>query len=569
MGDNYTVSKIVPRDYQVEAHDATFNYFQYNPVGDPLIGLPTGTGKGLVIAMIMTSITAGFPGEKVICATHVKELVDQNYIELKKYWPAANVGIHSQGLRRRDVVQPNIFANIQSMRKTLERYPNAFGNVGILIVDEAHLVDDKDGGNYDFVIKCLKEVNPYLRIIGLTATPYRLKSGLLTESGIFTDFCYNKTSLAKFNEFVHKGYLCKLLSKRTDVFINTDDVQIIGGEFNQKQLEEVSAIEAITEGAIREALHYGASRESWLVFTSGIMHCEQVAKCLDKYNISVDFAHSKRSVVENDKAIRDFKSGKIRSLVNANMLTTGFNCPQIDLIIDLAATNSPVRHVQKYGRGTRPYYNEIRDKRKDNCLVLDFARNTNRLGPINDPVVPMPRGKGGPKGVAPIKECSNCNIFNHISARFCEACGQEFPIEIKIRQTASQNVVMKGIGDENDKSVQIWVTLRSVGYEKRKSFKSGKDMFVVNYFGKDDSGKSHSVKEHIMPDHEKAYPKMLAKKWWSDVTRGLSKSDIIPMPSTVDIIDSLKEQLKKPTRILVEPDKKDDKFYSVLQREFS
>jgi DNA repair protein RadD len=151
---------------------------------------------------------------------------------------------------------------------------------------------------------------------------------------------------------------------------------------------------------------------------------------------------------ERDANIADFKAGKYRACVNADVLTTGFDFPALDCIILLRPTNSPGMHVQILGRGTRPVYLDGFDlstkegrlasmaaSAKQNCLVLDFAGNTQRLGPINDPRIPRKKGEG--TGDIPIKMCNYCGCLCHISVRECDNCGEEFKFEEKITAVAS------------------------------------------------------------------------------------------------------------------------------------
>src|SRR5690606_36427951 len=131
---------------------------------------------------------------------------------------------------------------------------------------------------------------------------------------------------------------------------------------------------------------------------SGIEHAEHIAEFLTRFGIDCAAVHSKQSAEYNDKAILAFKEGSLRAIVNYGKLTTGFNHPGIDAIAMFRPTMSVPLWVQMLGRGTRPA-----DGKKD-CLVLDYARNTPRLGPINDPVIPRRKGEGG--GDPPVKVCN-------------------------------------------------------------------------------------------------------------------------------------------------------------------
>ena len=131
-----------------------------------------------------------------------------------------------------------------------------------------------------------------------------------------------------------------------------------------------------------------------------------------------------------------FKSGiPSQAIINYSKLTTGFNHPAIDLLVDLRPTMSIPLHIQKLGRGTRPA------EGKENCMVLDFARNVPRLGPINDPIIP--RKKGEKPGDVPVKICENCGAYNHTTAKVCCNCGEEFVFKIKITAKSGNAEIIK------------------------------------------------------------------------------------------------------------------------------
>ena len=172
-----------------------------------------------------------------------------------------------------------------------------------------------------------------------------------------------------------------------------------------------------------------------MIFASGVEHSEHVAECLRDHGVTAVALHSEVGDTERSQILADFKSGKIQAVTNNNILTTGFDHPGIDLIGVLRPTQSTGLWVQMLGRGTRPCTG------KTNCLVLDFAGNTRRLGPINDPVLPRKKGEKGP-GQAPVRVCEHCLTYNPASARFCIECGAEFPREHKLATTAYTEEVM-------------------------------------------------------------------------------------------------------------------------------
>lgn len=422
------------RWYQTEAVESVFDYFAEGNVGNPVIALPTGTGKSVVIARLAQRILKTWPGQRMMMLTHVKELVEQNALKLQAIWPTAPMGIYSAGLRQRDTVMPIIFGGVASVANCTPM----FGHRDLMLIDEAHLLSPKDGSMYQEIIHELKVINPWLKIIGLTATPFRLGQGMITDGGIFTDICYDQTGTEAFNRLISEGYLCTLVPRRTKVE-RQSEVMLMGanGDFSGAALEADAAQKDVTYKALVELCENGQDRHSWLVFASTIDDADYIADTLRNFGVSAAAIHSKMKRSDCDKIIVAYKRGEIRCLVNMGMLTTGFDHPPLDLIAVLRRTMSPVLWVQMLGRGTRP----SPDTGKENCLVLDFAGNTRRLGPINDPQIPRKKGKG--TGDAPVKICEHCGTYNHASVRVCSFCGEEFEFETKIVARAGEEELIR------------------------------------------------------------------------------------------------------------------------------
>lgn len=430
------------RWYQREAVDALFEYFRENPgyepngnviARNPLICLPTGTGKSHVISDFVREAMYMHPQTRVMMATHVKELIEQNASKLTEAWPLAPLGIYSAGLKSKDFMQPIVFGGVQSMVKKVE----IFGKRDLLVIDEAHLLSPKNDTSYQKLIDGLKLANPYLKVIGLTATRWRLGLGCLTNGNIFTDIVYDQCTIDGFTRLIAEGYLSPLIPKRTKTELDISNVGMANGEFRPGELQDAVDKYETTYAALQEVVQEGWNRRSWLLFASGIDHAEHIGELLNSaFGIPTCVIHSKKSDTENADSLAKWKRGEYRAAVNMNSLTTGVDNPMCDLIGMLRPTMSSGLWVQMLGRGTRVFPG------KDNCLVLDFAGNTRRLGPINDPVIPRPKGDG-PPGDAPVKICPQCGCYNHTTVRICIVCGYEFPAHENINNTASTDELIR------------------------------------------------------------------------------------------------------------------------------
>lgn len=544
---------LIPRDYQHDAHGKLWSYFETDD-GNPLVLMPTGTGKSLIPAMFIQSMFALYPGSRCMMATHVETLIEQNFAKLVEAWPAAPAGIFSAGLGRRDAHLPITFGGVQSM------YDKAviFGRIDILFIDEAHLVSPKEAGMYAQLIEALKAINPKLKIIGLTATGWRTDNGPLVGGGIFTDVAVDMTTLEAWNWFVDVGYLAPLVSKRTQLHIDADGVPMLGGEYNMRRLEEHVDKIHITRQAVEELLWWAdqENRNCWMVFATGVNHCEHIVEVMQEYGIDAVAIHSKSK--NPGDLIRDFKAGRYRAAVSMNKLTTGVDIPQIDLIGVMRHTMSSSLWVQMLGRGTRPVFapgwnlhnwqerlRAIAASVKPNgCRVCDFARNTENLGPINDPIVPERRkkGKGGRTGKAPIKICAKCLEHNHPSARFCKACEDEFPLNVYMDGVSSDlDVMVRAPVLQPDPVVEL-LDVVNVTYNVHNK-KNKPTSLRVSYFCKGTGNMPRMFSEYICLEHH-GPARDRAERWWRERCGTVT-------PDTVARAIDQRDKLRIPQRIRV------------------
>lgn len=539
------------RDFQIEGHLALYNYFE-EANGNPLLCYPTGTGKSFLNAGIAFDILMKWPNQRILMLTHVKKLIEQNLEKLLMLWPNAPVGIYSAGLNQKDTIQPLIFGAVASVVNNIA----AFGHRDLIIIDEAHLVSPDENTMYQIIIKCLTEINPFLKVIGLTATPYRAGQGLLTETGLFTDICFDLTGIGPFNRFIEEGYLAPLIPKRTNIEIDTSDIKINRGDFAQNQLND--ATEKVLYEALKETVERAYDRNCWLVFCSGIKPSEHAAEILQSFGVSALAIHSKLTDSECDKRFEAFQRGEVKAIVGNNKFTTGFDFAPIDFICMLRSTMSTNLWVQMLGRGTRPYdcnntakYIQGFDYVKQNCLVLDFGGNSKRLGPVNDPQ--LPRKKGDKEGEMPIKICDNnntkdnkgCGIYNHPSARFCggkpylsnEGCGAEFVFKTKLVKTAGTDELIRGINFEH--TIETF-NVDKVIYHRHNKIGSEPSIKVSYWSG------LKRFTEYVCPQH-KGYAFTRFKQWWFQRTN-------FELPKSTDEALVMISQLRTPKQIVVRTD---------------
>lgn len=506
------------RPYQQAAITSIYGYFQSHN-GNPLVVIPTAGGKSLVMAAFIEGVLKAWPDQRILIVTHVRELIAQNHAEMIGLWPEAPAGIYSAGLGKREAQARILFAGIQSIHRRAQEV----GHTDLVLIDEAHLIPGNSSTMYRRFLDGLARINPALKVIGLTATPFRLDSGMLHEgkNALFTDISYE----APVRDLIDAGYLSPLVSKQPATRLDVSKVGTRAGDFIQRDLAAAVDQAAITRAAVTEIIAHGLDRKSWLTFCSGVDHARHVAEEFARQGIICSTIFGDTPKEERDAIIAAFKRGEIRALASMGVLTTGFNAPAVDLIALLRPTKSAGLYVQMVGRGTRLAPG------KENCLVLDFAGNVRRHGPV-DLVRPKRPGDGG-GGEAPTKVCPECESIIALSATECPDCGHVFPArEVKIAPTAAALPVLSP-------KVQ-WLPVHDVSYSRHDKLGGQPSLKVTYSCGL----KSHS--EWVCIEHQ-GYARQKADEWWRKRAPGC------PVPLTVDQAIAEAARLARPSAISVRP----------------
>lgn len=518
------------RPYQQEAHDALYTWFE-NDGGSPLLVLPTGAGKSVIFAGFCKSAIERFPETRILMLTHVKELIAQNYAALIRAWPDAPAGIYSAGLNRRQMHKQITCAGIQSIHRKVAQIPVP----DLVIVDECHLIPRKSETMYGRFFERLREINPALKVIGLTATPFRLDSGLLVggDNDIFDGIAYE----LPITRLIDEGYLSPLISKAPETQIDLRGVRTQNGDYAIKDLN--AAAGPVTRDAVAEVIRLASDRKSWLFFCVSVEHAEAVRDELRRQGIAAECVTGKTPADQRTHLIERYKRGDVRALTSVGVLTTGFDAPATDMIAFLRPTQSAGLLIQMAGRGMRLA------EGKDNCLILDFAGNILRHGPIDLIEGKKPKTK---KGEAPTKVCPDCSEILHASVPECPACGFEFPreerdVEDKIEREASTAAVLS-----RDLPKINWQPVRDVAYSRHRKTGLPDSMRVEYLVG------SKSVSEWVCFEHT-GYARTRAVQWW--IKRFGPTS---PVPDTVDDALAMAADFPRPDAVTL---KKDGRYHVI------
>jgi DNA repair protein RadD len=394
-----------PRPYQADALDALDKHLSLGNGVSPLVSIPTGGGKSLIIALAIQRWKAGFPPLRALVLAHRKELVQQNSAELLGLYPEADVGIYAAGLRRKDTDNAIIYASIDSVHNRAGEFPP----FNVVIIDEAHRIPLKGEGKYRKFLAELKRWNERMVIVGLTATPFRMEGPICHKDHVMQELIYE----AHVGDLIKDGFLCGLRSKRSAHQPDLSGIRKTGGDYVVKALSETIDNDENVSAAVRELLRIcdAERRKSVVVFCIDEEHCKHVSKELRKYGIDAPYVIGKTGSADRDKIAKDFIAGKTRFLLNINVYTEGFNAKRVDCVALLRPTLSKALYVQMVGRGLRL------DESKTDCLVLDFAHCIEEHGPIDAPEEREVR----------LKVCDGCHDTFSFSAGACPNCGWVIP----------------------------------------------------------------------------------------------------------------------------------------------
>ncbi|ERM61143.1 DEAD/DEAH box helicase [Vibrio cyclitrophicus] len=355
------------RPYQADSVKSVIHYFRKHQTPAVLV-LPTGAGKSLVIAEL-----ARLAKGRVLVLAHVKELVEQNHEKYEGY--GLKGSIFSAGLGRKETDQQVVFASVQSVVRNLDSFSNQFS---LLVIDECHRVPDEKTSSYQKVITHLRENNPGIKVLGLTATPYRLGMGWLYQ--YHTRGQVRSEEPRFFRDCIFELPIRYLLDEGFLTPARMIDAPVLSYDFSQlkpasigryKEAELDMVIEQskrATPQIVDQIIELAKDKLGIMVFAATVRHAQEILSLLPEGESSIVIGDT--PTLERDQIINDFKERKIKFLVNVSVLTTGFDAPHVDLIAILRPTESISLYQQIVGRGLRL------SPGKKECLVLDYAGNS-------------------------------------------------------------------------------------------------------------------------------------------------------------------------------------------------
>ena len=528
------------RYYQQESVNAVYAHLQQKPDTNPCAVLPTGAGKSIVIAKIVSDAATLWNGRILILA-HVKELLEQNAAKIAALCPDLKIGMYSAGLNRRDTENQVLVAGIQSV------YNKAadLGAFDLILIDEAHLIPPDGDGMYQTLLNEEKKLNPNVRLIGFTATPYRLRGGLICKpENLLNEICYE----IGVRELIMRGYLSKLRSKNGKTKADLSDLHIRAGEFIADEIAAKMDNEQLVFAACNEIVKLTADRKKVLIFASSVAHAEHIKQRIEAASgkecglVIGSTSQAERAEILDrfrDKPVPADLFGHVKPglkyLVNVGVLTTGFDAPAVDTVALLRPTASAGLYYQMVGRGFRL----SPETGKTDCMILDYGGNIMRHGPVDMIRVEETSGSGK-KQPPPMRECPQCQAVFPAGRTSCPDCGYVMPREEgKLHhgtRAASDGIL-------SDQSSETEFDVQRVFYTKH--FKHGAPEKPPTMRVEYAIGFNDYISDWICPEHS-GYARKKSEKWWRERAG-------FELPETVDecLIYAEAGKLKRPVRITV------------------
>ena len=503
-------SSLTLRPYQREAVDSVRDHLMTKAT-NPCVVLPTGTGKGVVIGEI-ANLAVNRGGSRVLVLAHVKELLEQNAAKMRALCPSLSVGVYSAGLNCRDTRNPVIVAGINSVY----RKPDILGRFDLILIDECHMIPPDGDGMYRTFLDGQRALNPDVRLVGFTATPYRLKGGVICKpENLLNEICYE----AGLKEMIRQGYLSPLVSKESLARADLGNLHVRGGEFVQEDIDAAMDNDKVVDEACREIVSLTRERRTVLVFCTSVEHCKHVAKRISAISgLECAVVTGDTPAHERAETIARMRGGKgapnlfgecappLKFCANVAVMTTGLDIPNIDCVALLRPTMSPGLLLQMCGRGLR-----LAEGKKD-CMVLDFAGNIMRHGPLD--MIRAPEEGTRDMGPPPMKTCPQCREIILAGLRSCPCCGYAFLRDegdaLPHDGTATTMAVLSGEAHEEEFAVDgVYVC-----EHRKRGWREGDPVTVrIDYR----VGLLGTYSEWICPEHT-GYARAKYETWWKKHT---------------------------------------------------
>lgn len=401
------------RPYQQEAHDEIVSWVKSSRA-PCCVEAATGAGKSHIIAAVAQTINTASGGKHILCLAPSAELVIQNSEKYKA--TGAKASIFSASAGQKSLRYPVVFGTPGTVNNSISRFGKDFAAV---VIDECHGMTP----TVKAIIDAMRDVNENLRVIGLSATPYRMNTGYIfnkwpdgtpvSEMQTKSPYFAACVSRIRASQLIDEGYLTQPVISET----GASGYETINMELNSTGKFDSGDIDRAYHGhgrktslIVADIVSRSEGRNGVMIFAATVQHAKEVMSSLPPHISALVTGETPKA--ERDKIIKSFKAKKLKYLVNVSVLTTGFDAPHVDVIAILRATESVGLLQQIIGRGLRVY------EGKENCLVMDYAQNLERHCPDGDIFNPEVKVKVSSSEKLELKaECPLCQAENTFAAR--------------------------------------------------------------------------------------------------------------------------------------------------------
>lgn len=551
---------MIPRPYQEDMIQCAIETFKRKKTC--LIHGATGAGKTIVFAEIIRRFLNDYPTMKILVLVHREILVTQNADKLRRIWPNAPIGIACASASSRvQMDAPVCFGSIQTLASRIETLPMYH----LVIIDEAHRLPPKTAkSQYCTVLDRLESYYAGLRVFGLTATPFRLSWGPIygrkhkrtsdnDPSGNWFDALDLSIGIKDLQRTIPEApdspYLCGMRAFIEDKSISREltSVSKTAGEFNQAELSDLMQKTIHLQTALDAYRKHSEGRTRTVIFAVDISHAERLREIFSAAGIGSECVHSEKAKAHNREVLEKFDAGAIPVVVNVGVLTEGWDCRSVDMLLLCRPTMSAALFVQIVGRGLRTFPG------KKDVLILDLAGNFNRHGPPWAPIMADYSSPGRPKEkiVRPDKKCPACGHENPAGMWCCEECGEI----LKVKQIEEAKAVK--LRELNLDKMQSAVTdgfpgqVSSLNFSKHVTPRGDTCLRVDAYVALDSGNMGINASHFYRFDGPGAW---FFGKFWRVVGAG------VPLPGNVEQAVESRQKITLLPKVTV---KRDGKYWKV------
>lgn len=369
-----------------------------------LVEVATGGGKSFIIAALADYVKKA-SGKRVLALAPSAELVKQNR---EKYLLTGNpASVFSASAGGKSTKHPIVFGTPKTVKNNVSKFAKGYA---LVLIDECHQITP----TIKHIIEQMRLENPKIKVIGLSATPYRLGGGYIYQTDpdgnsmldAVNPYFARLLERVPAHELLEQGYLSKPVKASTSENYDTSNVKFSDKETIDKAFNGRGRL---TAAIISDVVSKSQDRQGVMIFAATVQHAYECLESLPSEISAIITGDTPKS--ERARIIDRFRDKKVKYVVNVAVLTTGFDVSHVDVVALLRATESVALLQQIIGRGLR-----VAPDKKD-CLVLDYAENIERHCPDGDLFSPKIRAGAKSKSVPVSVKCPTCAQNNEFKGR--------------------------------------------------------------------------------------------------------------------------------------------------------